>query len=146
VTLSEKHDVALGKVDVPSAQRPVIMFNERIPSTQASQWWCFGYPAVSADVFALDVTHDMFTNRAHLSVIARPDLTDGPISKVLPPAMPYAAWMAISAAAKSINWASTPRGAGNSGGPVVRFQRPRDRDLLRRPHSRRRQCDLRRTH
>lgn len=118
VTLSEKHDVALGKVDVPSAQRPVIMFNDENPINPGQSVVVLGYPAVSADVFALDVTHDMFTNRAHLSVIADPTLTDGPISKVLPSGNAIRGVDGYISSGEVYQLGINTTGAGNSGGPV----------------------------
>lgn len=118
VTLSEKHDVALGKVDVPSAQRPVIMFNDENAINPGQQVVVLGYPAVSADVFALDVTHDMFTNRAHLSVIADPTLTDGPISKVLPSGNAIRGVDGYISSGEVYQLGINTTGAGNSGGPV----------------------------
>jgi S1-C subfamily serine protease len=118
VTLSERHDVALGKVDVPSAQRPVVMFNDENSINPGQMVVVLGYPAVSPDVFAMDVSRDMFTNRAHLSAIADPTLTTGPISKVLPSGNAIRGVDGYISSGEVYQLGINTTGAGNSGGPV----------------------------
>lgn len=118
VTLSEKHDVALGKVDLPGGGKAVMMFTDQDAIRPGQPVVVMGYPAISPTVFGVDVSRDMFTSRAHISAIADPTLTTGPISKVI------ATGTAISGADGTISEGEiyqlgiNTTGAGNSGGPV----------------------------
>jgi S1-C subfamily serine protease len=118
VTLSEKTDVALGKVDTPSGARPVTMFPDAAAIRPGQPVVVMGYPAISPDVFGVEVSRDMFTNRAHLSAIADPTLTTGPISKVLSSGNSIRGVDGYISTGEVFQLGINTTGAGNSGGPV----------------------------
>jgi hypothetical protein len=77
-----------------------------------------GYPAISPEVFGVEVSRDMFTNRAHLSAIADPSLSEGPISKVLPSGNAVRGVDGYISSGEVYQLGINTTGAGNSGGPV----------------------------
>ncbi len=118
VTLSEKTDIALGKVDLPSGGKPVTMFTDADAIHPGQPVVVMGYPAVSPDVFGVEVSRDMFTTRAHKSPIADPTLTTGPISKVLPSGNSIRGVDGYLSSGEVFQLGINTTGAGNSGGPV----------------------------
>jgi S1-C subfamily serine protease len=118
VTLSEKTDVALGKVDTPGGAKPVTMFTDAAAIRPGQPVVVMGYPAISPDVFGVEVSRDMFTNRAHLSAIADPTLTTGPISKVLASGNSIKGVDGFISTGEVFQLGINTTGAGNSGGPV----------------------------
>jgi S1-C subfamily serine protease len=118
VTVSEKTDVALGKVDTPAGAKPVTMFADATAIKPGQPVVVMGYPAISPDVFGVEVSRDMFTSRAHLSAIADPTLTTGPISKVLPSGNSIKGVDGYISSGEVYQLGINTTGAGNSGGPV----------------------------
>jgi S1-C subfamily serine protease len=117
VTLSDKHDVALGKVDLPGGGQPVTLFTDESAIQPGQEVVVLGYPAVSPSVFGVDVSRDMFTSRSHVAAIADPTLTHGPISKVITAGGGTVADGTISEG-EVYQLGINTTGAGNSGGPV----------------------------
>ena len=118
VTLSDKNDVALGKVDVPGGGKPVTMFTDESAIQPGQPVVVMGYPAVSPSVFGIDVSRDMFTNRSHISAIADPTLTTGPISKVITAGAAVSGVDGMVSEGEYYQLGINTTGAGNSGGPV----------------------------
>jgi S1-C subfamily serine protease len=118
VTVSEKHDIALGKVDVPGGGQKVTMFTDSDGIKPGQPVVVMGYPAISPDVFGVEVSRDMFTNKAHLSAIADPTLTTGPISKVLASGNSVKGVDGVISNGEVYQLGINTTGAGNSGGPV----------------------------
>jgi serine protease Do len=119
VALSEKHDVALGKVDLPGGSgKPVSLGTNPDAINPGQLVVVMGYPAVSPDVFGVEVSRDMFTNRAHVSAIADPSLSEGPISKVLPSGNAVRGVDGYISSGEVYQLGINTTGAGNSGGPV----------------------------
>jgi S1-C subfamily serine protease len=118
VALSEKHDIALGKVDLPGGGKAVTMFADSDAIRPGQPVVVMGYPAISPDVFGIEVSHDMFTNRAHLSAIADPTLTTGPVSKVILSGNSIRGVDGYVSGGEVYQLGINTTGAGNSGGPV----------------------------
>jgi serine protease Do len=118
VTLSEKHDVALGKVDLPGGGQKVNMFADSEAIKPGQPVVVMGYPAISPDAFGVEVSRDMFTSRSHVSPIADPTLTTGPISKVLPSGNAVRGVDGYISTGEVYQLGINTTGAGNSGGPV----------------------------
>src|SRR5471030_90883 len=118
VTVSEKHDVALGKVDTPSGAQKVTMFTDSDAIRPGQPVVVMGYPAISPDAFGVEVSRDMFTNRAHLSAIADPTLTTGPVSKVIASGNSIKGVDGYISSGEVYQLGINTTGAGNSGGPV----------------------------
>jgi S1-C subfamily serine protease len=118
LTLSEKHDVALGKVDFPGDIHVVTISDGSEPIQPGQLVVVLGYPAISPDVFGVAVSRDMFTSRAHLSSIADPTLTTGPISKVLPSNNSVRGVDGYISSGEVYQLGINTTGTGNSGGPV----------------------------
>jgi S1-C subfamily serine protease len=118
VTLSEKHDIALGKVDLPGELQGVTMFPDSDAISQGQHVVVLGYPAVSPDAFGVEVSRDMFTNKAHYSAIAAPTLNSGPISKVISSGNSVRGVDGYISSGEVYQLGINTTGAGNSGGPV----------------------------
>jgi S1-C subfamily serine protease len=118
VTLSEEHDVALGKVDLPGGGQKVNMFADSEAIKPGQPVVVMGYPAISPDAFGVEVSRDMFTSRSHVSPIADPTLTTGPISKVLPSGNAVRGVDGYISTGEVYQLGINTTGAGNSGGPV----------------------------
>jgi S1-C subfamily serine protease len=119
VTFSEKHDIALGKVDLPGGSgRPVSMNPDSDAIKPGQSVVVMGYPAISPDIFGIEVSRDMFTNRAHLSAIADPTLTTGPVSKVIGSGNSVRGVDGYISGGEVYQLGINTTGAGNSGGPV----------------------------
>jgi S1-C subfamily serine protease len=122
VTLSERHDIALGKVDFPGTIQPVTMFTDADAIHAGQPAVVMGYPAISPDVFGVEVSRDMFTNRAHYSAIADPTLSTGPISKVISTGNTVRGVDGYISSGDVYQLGINTTGAGNSGGPVFDAQ------------------------
>jgi S1-C subfamily serine protease len=119
VTLSERHDVALGKVDLPGGGgRPVTVFADEDAIRPGQHVVVMGYPMVSPSIFGVDVSRDLASNRAHVSAIADPTLTTGPISKVVPSGSSIRMADGVISEGEVYELGINTTGAGNSGGPV----------------------------
>jgi len=119
VTFSEKHDIALGKVDLPGGSgKPVTMFADSDAIKPGQPVVVMGYPAISPDVFGIEVSRDMFTNKAHLLAIADPTLTTGPVSKVIASGNSVRGVDGLISGGEVYQLGINTTGAGNSGGPV----------------------------
>jgi serine protease Do len=119
VTFSEKHDIALGKVDLPGGNgKPVTMFVDSDAIKPGQPVVVMGYPAISPDIFGIEVSRDMFTNKAHLSAIADPTLTTGPVSKVIGSGNSIRGVDGYISGGEVYQLGINTTGAGNSGGPV----------------------------
>lgn len=119
VTLSERHDVALGKVDLPGGGgKPVNMFTDEDAIHPGQHVVVMGYPMVSPSIFGVDVSRDLASNRAHVSAIADPTLTTGPISKVVPSGNSIRMADGVISEGEVYELGINTTGAGNSGGPV----------------------------
>jgi serine protease Do len=105
-------------VDLPSGAIPVKMFTDADAIKPGQPVVVMGYPAVSPDVFGVEVSRDMFTTRAHKSPIADPTLTTGPISKVLPSGNSIRGVDGYISSGEVFQLGINTTGAGNSGGPV----------------------------
>jgi S1-C subfamily serine protease len=110
--------VALGKVDTPAGAKAVTMFPDASAIKPGQPVVVMGYPAISPDVFGVEVSRDMFTSRAHLSAIADPTLTTGPISKVLASGNLIKGVDGYISSGEVYQLGINTTGAGNSGGPV----------------------------
>jgi len=118
VTLSERHDIALGRVDLPGGGTPVKLFSDSDAIKPGQPVVVMGYPAISPDIFGVEVSRDMFTNKAHLSAIADPTLTTGPISKVILSGNTVKGVDGYVSGGEVYQLGINTTGAGNSGGPV----------------------------
>lgn len=119
VTLSEKHDIALGKVDLPGVLQGVTMSPEDSDAIRQGQHVVvMGYPAVSPDAFGVEVSRDMFTTKAHYSAIADPTLNSGDISKVISSGNSVRGVDGYISGGEVYQLGINTTGAGNSGGPV----------------------------
>jgi S1-C subfamily serine protease len=118
VTLSERHDVALGKVDVPGGGAAVTMFADQSAIHPGQQVVVLGYPSVSPSVFGVDVSRDLLTRGTQISEIADPTLTTGPISKVVASGGPARGADDTISLGEVYQLGINTTGSGNSGGPV----------------------------
>jgi S1-C subfamily serine protease len=119
-TTSDRHDLALIKVDVPSALPYVQLYDNYDRIAIGDQVTVLGYPMVSSVVFAVLKSKDTFNRESQQRVIPDPTLSSGYIGKII---------RAADGAVNDAAFAFTPTGdtyqltinstgAGNSGGPM----------------------------
>ena len=119
VTISDRHDVAVARVNVPSGAKPVTLFNGDSATIKPGQpMVVMGYPIVSPEQVASDTSRDMIQNRRTLSVIADPTTTGGLVAKVILDASNIRGVDGVISSGAVYELGINTTGAGNSGGPV----------------------------
>ena len=116
VTVSERQDIALGKVNLPGGGKPVTLFADSDAIRPGQSVVVMGYPAVTPEVYGAQVSRDRFDPKTHYQLIANPTLTTGPISNVTPSGLRGVD--AIVTQGDSYQLGINTTGHGNSGGPV----------------------------
>jgi S1-C subfamily serine protease len=114
--VSDRHDVALLKIDVPEAV-PKIDINDNYDTIKAGDSiTVLGYPAVSPIVYGIVRSQDVFNREAQVKVVPDPSVTVGNIGRVLRSDEANKD-NAISDFGDAYQVTANP-GSGNSGGPV----------------------------
>lgn len=120
VRVSDRHDVALIKVETPSSLEPVVMHDNYNTVAGGEQVTVLGYPAVSDGVVAVLKSKDTFNRDAQVRTVPDPTISVGNIGKVLRaadgPANDTYATYAPNGDRYQLTINST--GGGNSGGPM----------------------------
>jgi serine protease Do len=117
VTVSERQDIALGKVDVPGGGKPVTLFADSDAIRPGQPVVVMGYPGITPNSYGAQASRDMLDfNKTHLQRIADPTLTTGPISNVTPSGLRGVD--AIMTQGEAYQLGINTTGHGNSGGPV----------------------------
>jgi len=119
VTVSDKADVALAKVEMPGGAKAVTLFSGDPDAIQPGQpITVMGYPAVSVEQIGVDVSRDTFNTLTTANTIADPTLTTGPISKVISDGSGIRGVDGVISSWHVYQLGLNTTGAGNSGGPV----------------------------
>jgi S1-C subfamily serine protease len=114
--ISDRHDVALLKIDVPEAV-PKLEINDSYDTIKAGDnITVLGYPAVSPIVYGIVRSQDVFNREAQVKVVPDPSVTVGNIGRVLRSDEGNKD-NATSDFGDAYQVTANP-GSGNSGGPV----------------------------
>jgi S1-C subfamily serine protease len=118
--VSDRHDVAMIKVDVPSSLQAVVMHDAYSEIAGGEAVTVLGYPSVSDNIVAVLGSKDTFNREAQVRTVPDPTLSTGNVGKVL---------RAVDGRANDVYETYAPFGdryqltinstaGGNSGGPM----------------------------
>lgn len=118
--VSDRHDAALIKIELPSSLEPVVMHDNYTSVAAGEQVTVLGYPSISDDVVAVLKSKDTFNREAQVRVVPDPTLSVGNIGKVLRAADGPADDVYSTYAPNGDRYQLTinSTGGGNSGGPM----------------------------
>lgn len=121
---SQRHDVALIKVDAPQVLTPLTMLDTYDQTRQGDQVVVMGYPGVSDEVITLIKSRDMFNREVQQRVLPEPTLSTGNIGKILRAADAEVrdGFMTFAPGGDTYQLTINSTGGGNSGGPMFDAQ------------------------
>jgi len=121
---SQRHDVALIKVDAPQALTHLTMLDTYEQTRQGDQVVVMGYPGVSDEVITLIKSRDMFNREVQQRVLPEPTLSTGNIGKILRAADAEVrdGFMTFAPGGDTYQLTINSTGGGNSGGPMFDAQ------------------------
>lgn len=117
--VSDRHDVAMLKIDVPDSV-PKVELNDNYETIKPGDASIvLGYPGVSPPVYGVIKSQDMFNREAQLKIIPDPTISVGNIGRVIRGQESTASKdMIVSGFGDAYQLTINSTGAGNSGGPV----------------------------
>ena len=114
--VSDRHDVAMLKIDVPEAV-PKVELHDNYDSIKAGDnITVLGYPAVSPIVYGVVTSQDVFNRESQLKMVPDPSVTVGNIGRVL--RGEEGSKDSVTSSFGDAYQVTANPGAGNSGGPV----------------------------
>lgn len=119
VSYSQEADVALIKIEVPSALKTVKLSDQGV--NQGDQVTVLGYPAVSKTQYVAQQSADVFHPGAFISEVPEPTVSTGTVQRVLSSSvkvMDSSLMTFFSPNGNYIELGINTTGPGNSGGPV----------------------------
>ncbi|MEP6944308.1 MAG: trypsin-like peptidase domain-containing protein [Acidobacteriota bacterium] len=120
--VSDRHDVALIKIDVPGQLTKVELFDNYDALKKGENVTIMGYPAASPRVYGVIASKDYFNQNTQMKVIPDPTVTTTNIGNIIRDSEEKDANKRISMMGDVIQLATGSTGAGNSGGPVFDSQ------------------------
>lgn len=117
---SQRHDVALIKVDAPGTLSYVSMTDTYEQTRQGDAVTVMGYPGVSSEVITVIKSRDMFNREVQQRTLPDPTLSTGNIGKVLRAADAEVrdGFMTFAPGGDTYQLTINSTGGGNSGGPM----------------------------
>jgi serine protease Do len=117
---SQRHDVALIKVDAPPTLSYVNMVDTYDKTRQGDAVTVMGYPGISDEVITLIKSRDMFNREVQRRVLPMPTLSTGNIGKILRAADAEVrdGFMTFAPSGDTYQLTVNSTGGGNSGGPM----------------------------
>lgn len=117
---SQRHDVALIKVDAPQALPFVTMSDTYDQTRQGDAVTVMGYPGVSEEVITVIKSRDMFNREMQQRTLPDPTLSAGNIGKILRAADAEVrdGFMTYAPSGDTYQLTINSTGGGNSGGPM----------------------------
>ncbi len=118
--ISDKHDVAMIKIDVPQSVPKVELFDNYDAVESGMKITILGYPGISPKVGVVTQSQDPFSRESEVTVVPDPTVTDGIIGRVIRGDAKKSSDSDtyISEIGDSYQLTANATGAGNSGGPV----------------------------
>lgn len=120
--VSDRHDVALIKIDVPGQLTKVELFDNYDALKKGEMVTIMGYPAASPRVYGVIASKDYFNQNTQLKVIPDPTVTSTNIGNIIRDSEEKDSNKRVSMMGDVIQLATGSTGAGNSGGPVFDSQ------------------------
>ncbi len=117
---SQRHDVALIKVDAPPTLEYVNMVDTYDKTLQGDAVTVMGYPGVSDEVITVIKSRDMFNRESQQRVLPMPTLSTGNIGKILRAADAEVrdGFLTFAPSGDTYQLTVNSTGGGNSGGPM----------------------------
>ena len=119
---SDRHDVALVKVDVPGQLTKVELFDNYDSLKKGETVTILGYPAASPRVYGVIASKDVFNQGTQIKIIPDPTVTTTNIGNIIRDSNENDKNKRVSLMGDVIQLATGSTGAGNSGGPVFDSQ------------------------
>lgn len=120
--VSDRHDVALIKIDVPGQLTKVELFDNYDALKKGENVTIMGYPAASPRVYGVIASKDFFNQNTQMKVIPDPTVTTTNIGNIIRDSEEKDTNKRVSMMGDVIQLATGSTGAGNSGGPVFDSQ------------------------
>lgn len=117
---SQRHDVALIKVDAPPTLAYVNMVDTYDLTKQGDAVTVMGYPGVSEEVITLIKSRDMFNRESQQRILPEPTLSTGNIGKIIRAADTEVrdGFLTFAPSGDTYQLTINSTGGGNSGGPM----------------------------
>ena len=122
VRVSNKHDVAMVKIDLPTKMEPVKLRDADSDAAAGQKVLVMGYPGISPTTVVANVGNDFANRNTQIISVPDPTVTDGSIGKIIrgttrtPEEGGVAGYYSTIGDYYQLTISAT--GAGNSGGPV----------------------------
>lgn len=120
--VSDRHDVALVKIDVPGQLTKVELFDNYDSLRKGETVTILGYPAASPRTYGVIESSDVFNPATRVKVIPDPTVTTTNIGNIIRSSDKNAANQRRSEIGDVLQLATGSTGSGNSGGPVFDSQ------------------------
>lgn len=120
VRVSNTHDVAMIKVDLPGDLVPVKLNEEDKDIAAGQRIVVMGYPGLSPEVAVAKISQDFGNRQTQFLTVPDPTVTDGTIGKIIRGSNPTSSSVGgyFSMIGDYYQLTASETGAGNSGGPV----------------------------
>ncbi|MDQ4121630.1 MAG: trypsin-like peptidase domain-containing protein [Acidobacteriota bacterium] len=122
VESSDRHDVALMKIDKPGELNKVELFDNYEAIKKGEEAIIMGYPGVTARQYGVVKSQDMFNQTTLLKSVPNPTVTVTAVSNILRSNTKDQENMVISEIGDIYQLSTGSTGRGNSGGPVFDTQ------------------------
>ena len=119
---SDRHDVALVKIDVPGQLTKVELYDNYDTLKKGESVTILGYPAASPRVYGVIKSSDVFNPGMQVKIIPDPTVTATNIGNIIRDSDENAKNKRVSTMGDVIQLATGSTGSGNSGGPVFDSQ------------------------
>lgn len=116
--VSDRHDVALIKVDVPGQLTKVEIFDNYDSLKKGETVTIMGYPGASPRVYGVIASKDVFNQGTQVKIIPDPTVTTTNIGNIIRDSEESEKNKRVSVMGDVIQLATGSTGSGNSGGPV----------------------------
>jgi V8-like Glu-specific endopeptidase len=120
--VSDRHDVALIKVDVPGQLTKVEIFDNYDSLKKGETVTIMGYPGASPRVYGVIASKDVFNQGTQVKIIPDPTVTTTNIGNIIRDSEESEKNKRVSVMGDVIQLATGSTGSGNSGGPVFDSQ------------------------
>lgn len=115
---SDRHDVALIKVDVPGQLTKVEIYDNYDTLKKGETVTIMGYPGASPRVYGVIASKDVFNQGTQMKIVPDPTVTTTNIGNIIRDSDEKSANKRVSTVGDVIQLATGSTGSGNSGGPV----------------------------
>jgi S1-C subfamily serine protease len=118
VRISNKHDVAMIKVDIPKVLATADLYDNYDQIKTGDVVTVMGYPGASPDQLSLTMSNDYFNSNPQIVRVPVPTLSQGNIGRLIKGSSQTASGNYFSTFGDSYQLTINSTGPGNSGGPL----------------------------